>query len=146
MPFPALFVFFLLVPMLEIWLLIKVGSVVGAGWTVLLVVATAMIGAGLVRAQGLSALRRIQQELAAGGLPADEVLQGVLLLVAGALLLTPGFVTDALGFSLLIPGVRSIIVRRLFAAGTGFVFSTQRAKTGKSTGQDALDAEFKREE
>ncbi len=110
--FQILLALFLLVPLLEIWLLITVGGVIGAGWTVFLVVLTAVIGAFLVRAQGLSTWARSQALLRQGELPAVELLEGVALLVAGALLLTPGFFTDAVGFTLLVPWLR----RRLIAA------------------------------
>lgn len=148
---PVLFLLFLLIPIAEIWLLIQVGGIVGAGWTITLVVTTAILGAALVRAQGLSALRRIQQDLAAGGLPADEMVQGVFLLVAGALLLTPGFFTDALGFTLLVPPVRRDLARRLFASGMAFGVNAATGGTGQRPGPgapkgDAIEGEFHRED
>ncbi len=143
---PALFLLFLLVPLIEIWFLIKVGGVVGAGWTIFLVVATAVIGAGLVRAQGLSTVRRIQRELASGGMPAAEMLQGIFLLVAGALLLTPGFFTDAAGFTLLIPGIRKILAKRLFAGDATFGFHANRPHSDPQSKKAALDAEYRRED
>jgi len=147
MPFRALFLIFLIVPFIEIWLLIKVGGLVGAGWTIMLVVATAVIGAALVRAQGLSTLSRIQQEMAVGRVPATEMVQGMFLVLAGALLITPGFFTDAIGFSLLIPAVRGWLAQHLFLrAGAGFVFQAGANPARPANSQDALDAEFKREE
>ena len=145
---PLLILLFLAVPFVEIWLLIKVGVVIGAGWTIFLVVATAVIGAGLVRAQGLSTIGRIQQEMAAGRLPADEVLQGLFLLVSGALLVTPGFFTDAVGFALLIPPVRRFLAARLFAAGR---FGFQVHQPGQPTqptesGKTPLEGDFRRED
>ncbi|MDZ7751661.1 MAG: FxsA family protein [Gammaproteobacteria bacterium] len=106
-----LFLAFLLIPLLEIYLLIRVGSVIGAWPTILAVVGTAALGAYLVRTQGLATLRRAQASLDAGQAPAFEVFEGTLLLIAGALLLTPGFFTDAVGFLFLTPALR----RRLFA-------------------------------
>jgi UPF0716 protein FxsA len=106
-----LFIVFLVVPLVEIWLLIEVGSVIGAIWTVILVVLTAMIGAALVRAQGLATLSRSQAQLRAGELPAVEMFEGVALIVAGALLLTPGFFTDIVGFTLLVPPLRRRLIR-----------------------------------
>ena len=106
-----LFIVFLVVPLVEIWLLIEVGSVIGAIWTVMLVVLTAMIGAALVRAQGLATLSRSQAQLRAGELPALEMFEGVALIVAGALLLTPGFFTDIVGFTLLMPPLRRRLIR-----------------------------------
>ena len=112
-PFQLLFVVFLLVPLIEIWLLIQVGSVIGAGWTIFLVVLTAVLGATLVRAQGLSTYGRIQATLARGQMPALEMLEGLALFLAGALLLTPGFFTDAVGFLLLFPPTRIWLVSRM---------------------------------
>lgn len=105
-PLQILLALFLIVPLIEIWLLITVGGAIGAGWTVFLVVLTAFIGALLVRAQGLSTWARSQAMLRQGELPAVELLEGVALLIAGALLLTPGFFTDAVGFALLVPPLR----------------------------------------
>ena len=111
------FLLFLLVPLLEIYFLIQVGSVVGAGATVLLVVFTALLGAVLVRAQGFSTLARVQTQLARGILPALEMLEGLLLFAAGALLLTPGFFTDAVGFVFLIPPLRRKIIAHILKRG-----------------------------
>ena len=108
--FPLLAVLFLAVPIVEIYLLIQVGQVIGAGWTIFLVVLTAVIGVALLRVQGLSTLNRAQQKLAHNELPAREILEGMGLLVAGALLLTPGFCTDAIGFLLLFPPTRLWLV------------------------------------
>ena len=117
-PFQILFVIFLLVPMLEIYLLIKVGSVIGALPTVFLVVFTAVLGALMLRVQGFSTLARLRTTMAQGGIPAVEMVEGGILLVAGALLLTPGFFTDSIGFLLLIPPVRRLAItwslKRLF--------------------------------
>ncbi|RMD70191.1 MAG: FxsA family protein [Gammaproteobacteria bacterium] len=97
---------FIILPLIEIFLFIKVGGVIGALPTVLLVVATAVAGIALLRHQGLSTLRRAQRELERGEMPALSLLEGAALLVAGVLLLTPGFLTDTLGFLLLIPPLR----------------------------------------
>ncbi len=118
-PLAILFILFLTIPLVEIYLLIKVGSVIGAPMTIFLVVFTAVLGAWLLRIQGFSTLRRIQQMLNQGGLPAVELLEGALLLLAGALLLTPGFFTDAIGFACLVPVFRRTLImyamRRFFA-------------------------------
>ena len=142
---PLLILLFLAVPFVEIWLLIKVGVLIGAGWTIFLVVATAVIGAGLVRAQGLSTISRIQQEMAAGRLPADEVLQGLFLLVSGALLVTPGFFTDAVGFTLLIPSVRRFLASRLVLGGR-FGFQVHRPGQPTESGKTPLEGDFHRED
>ena len=108
--FPLIAIVFLLVPVVEIYLLIQVGQVIGAGWTVLLVVLTAVIGVWLLRIQGLSTLTRAQRRLQENELPAREMLEGVALVIAGAFLLTPGFATDTLGFLLLLPPTRIWLV------------------------------------
>ncbi|MCK5901617.1 MAG: FxsA family protein [Cocleimonas sp.] len=104
------FILFLFVPIVEIFLLIQVGGMIGAFPTILLVLLTAIIGAVLLRQQGLSTLARFQNNLSSGSLPAQEMIEGVLLAVGGALLMTPGFVTDTMGFFCLIPFTRKILV------------------------------------
>lgn len=113
--FPVIVFIFLLVPIVEIYLLIQVGQVIGAGWTILLVVLTAVVGVWLLRIQGLSTLMRAQKKMQSGELPAVEMLEGMGLVIAGALLLTPGFVTDAFGFILLIPPTRRWLVGQMAA-------------------------------
>ena len=113
--FPFIAVIFLVVPLVEIYVLIQVGQVIGAGWTILAVVATAVIGVWLLRLQGLSTLMRARQKLDSNELPAQEMLEGVGLVIAGALLLTPGFCTDAFGFLLLFPPTRQWLTSRLAA-------------------------------
>ena len=112
------FLFFLVTPILEMYLLIKVGGLIGALPTIGLVALTAMIGVALLRQQGFATLLRGQQRLAEGQLPAQEMMEGFALAVGGALLLTPGFVTDAFGFALLLPFSRRALVRGLLARGT----------------------------
>ncbi len=109
-PFPLLFLLFLLIPLLEIYLLIEVGGVIGALPTVALVVLTAVLGAFLLRLQGFSTMNRMRATMMRGRLPAVEILEGGALLLAGALLLTPGFFTDAIGFLLLIPPLRRYLI------------------------------------
>lgn len=108
-----LFVLFIVMPILEMLILIKVGSLIGAWYTVGLVLLTAVIGVNLLKKQGLSTLMRAQQKAQYGALPVSEIGEGLLLAVAGALLLTPGFVTDAVGFALLSPVVRSELAKGL---------------------------------
>ncbi len=113
------FLFFLFVgmPILEMWLLIEVGARIGALPTIALVALTAFIGINLLRQQGFDTLTRAQARLNAGEVPAAEILEGLCLAVGGALLLTPGFVTDAIGFCCLIAPIRKRIVARLLASG-----------------------------
>lgn len=108
-----LLILFLVVPLAEIWVLIEVGSEVGAVATVGLVVLTAIVGAALMRSQGLAILFRARGAMAKGEVPALELLEGAVILIAGALLLTPGFITDAAGFACLVPSLR----QRLILAG-----------------------------
>ena len=114
---PLILIIFILVPLAEIYLLIQVGSVIGAAWTIFSVVATAVLGAYLVRRQGFAAVSRIRSQLEAGELPALEMLEGLFLLVAGALLLTPGFFTDAVGFACLTPPLRRWTIGYLLQRG-----------------------------
>ena len=107
-----LFVLLFVIPLAETWLLIKVGGVIGAVPTIALVVLTAIVGTAVARRQGLSTIRRIQLAQAEGRLPAAEMVEGVLLLLAGVLLMTPGFFTDAIGFSMLCPKLRGRLAER----------------------------------
>ena len=105
-PFAILFFLFLSVPLLEIYLLISVGRLIGAGSTVLVVIVTAVLGAWLLRLQGLHTLARVQSATRNGRLPAVELVEGLILLASGIALLTPGFFTDAIGFIALVPSIR----------------------------------------
>jgi UPF0716 protein FxsA len=107
---------FIVVPIAEIAVLIHVGGLIGAWETVALVVLTAVVGTALFRAQGTRVLLRAQDVMAEGGFPAKELFDGICILVAGVLLLTPGFITDSLGLALLIPGLRVWIGRLLWQA------------------------------
>ncbi|MEH6456481.1 MAG: FxsA family protein [Cocleimonas sp.] len=111
--FPIFFILFLVIPIIEIFFLIKVGEVIGAFPTIILVVLTAVIGAGLLRQQGLSTLARFQKNLSTGKIPAQEMVEGILLAVGGALLMTPGFVTDTMGFLCLLPFSRKFIAAKV---------------------------------
>lgn len=110
---PKLFLLFLLVPVVEIYLLLKVGSLMGALPTVAVLLAISLLGAWLVRHQGFIVLQRIRMELAQGRLPAAELMDGALILVGGVLLLTPGFFTDFLGLFFIFPPPRILIKRLL---------------------------------
>ncbi len=111
--FPIFTVLFLVVPIVEIYLLLEVGGLIGAFPTIILVVLTAVIGAGLLRQQGLSTLARLQQNMGQGKIPAQEMIEGVLLAVGGALLMTPGFVTDTMGFLCLLPFSHKFIAKNI---------------------------------
>ncbi|WP_241564052.1 FxsA family protein [Nonomuraea polychroma] len=109
-----LFLAFLVVPVLEIWLLIQVGSVIGGPATVALLIADSLLGAWIVRREGRRAWRALQEALQSGRMPNRELADGGLVLVGGALLLTPGFFTDVFGFLCVLPFTRPMM-RRLGA-------------------------------
>ena len=110
-----LLILFIALPIIELFLLIKIGGVIGFFPTIALVILTAVIGSQLVRRQGLTVLARIRESQARGETPALPMLDGAALLLAGFMLLTPGFISDALGFVLLVPGLRQQIARRLLS-------------------------------
>ena len=107
--FLKLFLAFSIIPLIEIYILIKIGSYFGAITSILLVVFTGILGAYLAKIQGLNTYFRIQQSLQEGRLPSSELIDAVLILFAGILLLTPGFLTDFFGFLLLIQITRNFI-------------------------------------
>lgn len=151
-PFQILFLLFLTIPMLEIYLLIKVGGVIGAMPTVFMVVFTAVLGAWLLRIQGFSMLARVRTTMAQGGIPAMEMLEGAVLLVSGALLLTPGFFTDAIGFLCLIPTLRRAVIR--WALGRFLMPPGPRGgpkgpdsfSSTTTRGRHTIEGEFRRED
>jgi UPF0716 protein FxsA len=112
-----LVVLFIIVPIAELALLIQVGQLIGVWWTILLLIADAILGSWLLRAQGRAAWRRFNQALAGGKLPHREVVDGVLIIFGGALLLTPGFITDIFGLLFLIPPTRAVMRRLLVRRG-----------------------------
>ncbi|PCJ00502.1 MAG: exlusion protein FxsA [Alphaproteobacteria bacterium] len=111
--FRVLLLGFLLIPLIEIYFLIQVGEMIGAGWTILAIVATAVIGVNLLRAQGAATLLRAQANMRQGSLPAMEMMEGIVLAASGMLLLTPGFFTDFFGFILLVPFCRQSLIRSI---------------------------------
>ena len=130
---------FIGVPLAEIYVFIEVGGSIGVWPTIVLVVATAVIGTTLLRQQGLATLARAQAELDQRQLPVRELFNGVCLLIGGLLLLTPGFLTDALGFALLIAPLRAILGRGIFAAlarSRGFHFTGIHPQSGPAGGHN----------
>ena len=107
--FAKLLLLFILVPVAELAIFITLGEKIGLFATLGIIILTAFIGAYLTKSQGLKALNNYQQALAQGKLPHEEVMDGLMILIAGAVLLTPGFLTDAIGFSLLIPPFRKVV-------------------------------------
>ena len=113
--FKILFILFITIPLIEITILIEIGKIVGAAYTIILIIGTAALGAALLRNQGLSTLAKVQMNMDQGNLPATELIEGLMLLIAGALLLTPGFFTDVFGFLVLIPALRHRIAQTFLA-------------------------------
>ena len=101
-----LLIAFIAVPLIEVALFIQVGGLIGLGWTLAIVVLTAIIGTALVRSQGAQALGQLRSSFDNLRDPTEPLVHGAMILFSGALLLTPGFFTDAVGFALLVPGVR----------------------------------------
>lgn len=148
--FQILLLAFLVIPVIEIYLLIQVGSMIGAGWTIFFVIATAILGAGLLRQQGLSTWTRLNQSMAQGQLPPTILVEGLLLLLSGAFLLTPGFFTDTIGFLFLTPFIRKYIAATLLSRGlfvaanmhTRHTTETTRSTTTRSVEGHVIEGEY----
>jgi UPF0716 protein FxsA len=123
---------FIVVPIAEIYVIIQVGQAIGVLWTVLLLIADSIIGARLLSWQGRRAWQRFQEALAQGRMPHREVMDGVLIIVGGAFLLAPGFITDVIGLVLLIPPSRALVRRAFARAIVSRRFRFARATTWQS--------------
>ncbi len=117
---PIILVLFIAMPIIEIAVLIKVGGAIGLLPTLAIIIVTALVGTFLLRQQGLSTLNRARNRLASGQLPAEQMMEGMLLVVGGVLLLTPGFVTDAFGLFCLFPLTRQWLAGRIAARSFAF--------------------------
>lgn len=152
---------FFIIPLIEIYFLVQVGEEIGAWMTILLVIITAVIGVTLLREQGLRTLMKANQAMQAGKMPAQEMFDGFMLAAVGILLVTPGFFTDGLGFLLLVPSVRKLLMRSLLKNMTfqthGHFSSAQYTQRPSSThhrgdieqdsdGRHTIDGDFKRED
>lgn len=136
-----LFIPFVLVPILEIALFIQVGGLIGLWPTLAIVVLTALAGTLLVRAQGLATLADVQRSFQAGGDPTGPLANAALILVAGVLLLTPGFFTDGLGFAFLLPPVRAAVIRW----GAARIAARMTVRTGgpaRPAGDQTIDGAY----
>jgi len=147
--FRLLFVLFIIIPIIEISVLMQVGAVLGVWPTIAIVIFTAWLGAKYVRQQGLSTLNSVQTKMAQGQMPSDEIVTGLMLLVAGVFLVTPGFVTDFLGLSLLIPAVRNGIVASVKAQlntrganGQHFQFHTHNQEQSQNDFSEQQESPF----
>ncbi len=125
-----LFLAFTLVPVIELYVLITVGGIIGAASTIGIVLLTGAVGAWMAKAQGSHTLRRMRESLYQGKMPADELLDAVIITAAGILLLTPGFFTDAAGITLLVPPCRALVKRRLRARFDRYMLARQ-AQSGQ---------------
>lgn len=141
-PFPLFAALFFFVPLVEIYFLVKVGEQIGPFKTILLVILTAVAGIYLLRQQGLSTLGRFQKNMMAGQLPAKEIFEGFFLLIGGALLLTPGFFTDFIGFLCVIPLTRQFIANWFLAHSNVSVQGGGFSATRTSTDEHVFEGEY----
>lgn len=151
-------ILFIVVPMAELLLLFEVAELIGGFTTLLLVITTAFIGITILKRQGLGTLRRADLRMRQGQLPAQEIVEGMLLAVAGAMLLTPGLITDVAGFTLLAPLSRRAIARRILRSGSAYFvggFSSRGGFHGPGGGFEkgargkdgrTVDGEYRRED
>ncbi len=146
-----LFPLFVIVTLLEIYVLVSVGESIGGFSTVLLVVITALIGSTLLKQQGWSTMAKAQNSMANGQTPAFEMLEGVVILISGVLLLTPGFLTDILGLLGLMPWSRTYFIDRILSKNaekvfaqknTVFIHKSRPHENKRNDKNDAIDGEF----
>jgi len=155
---------FIVIPLVELYFIIVVGEAIGAFWTVMLVILTAIIGVSLLRIQGMSTLMRAQQNMSQGQIPAMEMMEGIALAVAGVLLITPGFITDSIGFLLILPASRQALIRYVLSRASvqtrfhgshfqgGFSDQYQQHKPGSESHPDSkrhgrtIEGDFRRED
>ena len=133
-----LFVVFIVVPIVEIALFIKIGALLGLWPTIIIVILTAIIGTRLVKSQGLNAIKNVQNSIIVGQNITNSLINGALILTAGVLLLTPGFFTDAIGITLLIPQTRALWVKY----GSSYVMNRVVFSTGKENNPSTKDNTF----
>ncbi|MGG7092072.1 FxsA family protein [Shewanella indica] len=153
MPFLIMLIIFVLIPVVELSVLIRVGEVLGSWNTVALVILTAVVGVSLVRSQGLSTLMSVQKKLAVGEAPGQEIVEGMMLAMAGILLLIPGFVTDLIGLILLTPITRAPLARYFYQRMQLKVVTGAQFRAGanpfepphqRGQGGDVFEGEFER--
>ncbi|SFV89395.1 FxsA protein [hydrothermal vent metagenome] len=121
-----LFLIFVVSTTLELMVLIEVGGSIGTGNTILLIILTAFLGSYLLKQQGLSTLQKVQQATMQGSNPSFEMLEGVVIMVSGVLLLTPGFITDSIGLLGLMPWSRVLFLKHFLEKNASRVFTTTR--------------------
>ncbi len=145
--------------LLEIFVLVKVGSFLGAWPTIALVIVTALIGSALVRSQGLQLVKQLQQRIAQGETPGQQLIEGMMLIITGVLLVTPGFVTDFCGLLILQPGIRARLAQAILAnvklkpvmqsgfhGGAFNADSFQHSSSQRKVDDDVIEGEFERKD
>lgn len=141
----VLLVLFLLVPVAELYVIVQVAGVVGVPETILLLIGMSLLGAWLARLAGSGVLFRLQRTVRAGRVPSSEIVDGALVLLAGALMITPGFLSDILAIVLLLPPsrtlVRGVVLRRIRAGGGLFAMATSTRTGGGPTSDDTWDVD-----
>lgn len=147
MPMPALLILALvIVPLAELAIIIEVGRSIGVAWTIALLLVNSLLGAWLLQREGRRAWSQFRTTLTAGRWPGDEVAQGGLIIFGGALLLTPGFLTDVVGFLCLLPPTRAVASRVLRSRATGGIVgggagATSRGATGRRATRSPADGD-----
>ena len=130
--FPPLLIALLVIPLLEIYVLLQVRDVIGGGWTIVALLTVSILGAWLLKREGVATWRRLRETLARGSMPTAEVTDGAMILVGGALMLTPGFITDIFGLLLILPPSRATL-KGAFRRLIGGWFMTRAGVAGKAT-------------
>lgn len=138
MPWGVLAVLFVVVPLVELYILIQVGQVIGAGWTILLLIAVSVLGSYLIKREGKRAWQGLRVALETHTMPARELADGALILIGGTLLLTPGFLSDVLGLFFILPFTRPIARRLLTDFVTRKFLGAPRGRTRQSPGHDSV--------
>ncbi len=136
-------VLLLLIPLAEVAVFIEVGDEIGALWTVLLTIGTAALGIALVKIQGIRTVLAARQQVAQGQLPAGTMIEGVMLLLAGTMLLIPGFISDTLGFLLLIPAVRSHFAAAIMSR---MIVNQRNRAHSQDNATHIIEGEFRRDD
>ena len=143
--FVLLAIVFLLVPIAELYVIVQVAGAIGVPETILLLIGMSLLGAWLARIAGVGVLYRLQRTVRAGRVPSVEIVDGALVLLAGALMITPGFLSDLLAIFLLLPPsralVRGVVLRRIRARGGLFAMVTSMSTGAKPAGDDVWDVD-----
>ncbi len=134
-------IIFVLVPLAEIMVFINISGSIGLGTALLIALLTAILGGSIVKYQGIQTIMTAQKSMSGGGIPSKELFDGLCLVAAGATLITPGFITDAIGFSLLVPAIRNYL-RAKISKSVKFQGSSFSAEYAQTKDPDAIDVEY----